>query len=82
MNNDPTVRAAHAKRILEDDVFKSAISAMEAKAIDKWRSSNPDQMEEREDAYRMLRVIGDFRAEFQSMINDGVSAKRRDERKT
>lgn len=82
VSNDPTVRAAQAKRILEDDMFKEMIGSIEAKAIAQWRNSERDQAEKREDAYRMLRAIGDLRAEFQCVVDDGAFARRRDERKT
>ncbi|QCG97372.1 hypothetical protein E6C67_26735 [Azospirillum sp. TSA2s] len=82
MSNDPSVRAAQAKRILEDDMFKEMLASIESKATEQWRSSEPHQTEKREDAYRMLRAIGDLRAEFQRVVNDGAFARKRDERKT
>lgn len=82
MSKDPTARAAQAKRILEDDMFHEILASIEAKAAEQWRNSEPHQAEKREDAYRMLRAIGDLRIEFQRVVTDGAFARRRDERKT
>ncbi|PGH59453.1 hypothetical protein CRT60_00275 [Azospirillum palustre] len=63
-------------------MFKEMVSSIEAKAMEQWRSSEPHQVEEREDAYRMLRAIGNLREEFKRVVTDGAFARRREERKT
>lgn len=80
------LRGRAAARLMADDVAGQALEAIAADTTDAWRNSRPDDVAGREDAFRMLRAIGLFRATLQAWAQDGQveehNAKTRDQART
>lgn len=62
--------ALAAQASLDNEAFQQAIVRLEETQMDVIRASKPDQVAEREYAYRMLKVIGDFVDELKAMTSD------------
>ena len=69
-------RAARARAILEDELVTEIFARLESRLIEDWSASAPDQGAAREDTYRALRALKDFRAEFERLLSDGKVAER------
>src|SRR4029434_5882076 len=59
--------AMAARAELENEAFQAAIIRLEEKWLDHIRYSNGDEVERREYAYRMLKVLADFVDELRAM---------------
>ncbi len=68
-------RAVRARAILEDELVAQAFAAIERRAHDGWAHSRPEDRELRERAYRELRALQAFKAEFEKLIRDGRLAE-------
>lgn len=58
-------RAAQA--LNRDRAAQEVLRRLQSSYIDKWKTSSPDQSGEREDAYRMMRVIDEFMGELSAL---------------
>lgn len=58
-------RAATA--LSRDRATDEVLRRMEQTYIEKWKMSPPDRGDERDDAYRMVRAIGEFRNELTAL---------------
>ena len=67
-------RSRRAQAILQDGLVVEALAAIERRAHSAWAHSRPDDAEGREAAYRDLRALQAFKAEFEAMIRDGQVA--------
>ena len=70
-------RAARARQIIEDDMVVSAFSDIETMLMGAIKESRPDQSAEREDAYRLMRLMGKFKNAFRKHLKDGQIADHR-----
>lgn len=70
-------RAEHAQRILNDVLVKEALAGIEATLYHNIKTSSYKQAEEREECYRMLRVIDTFRSQFEAHIRNGKVSRSR-----
>ena len=68
-------RADHAKRILNDTLVVDTLAKMRATVFDNFRTSKFDNVEEREDLYKMIKAIDHFEGEFVRLINNGKKAQ-------
>lgn len=76
--DDLVVRAgAEAKRFLDDPVVVGAFAALEVQWIEQFRSSGIDQVAVREEAHRLLNVLGMFKRQLQHEIESGMLATKR-----
>jgi hypothetical protein len=66
----PSTIVMAARAELENEAFVQAIVHIEEKWIDRIRASALDATEDREYAYRMLRVLADFVDELKAMTSD------------
>jgi hypothetical protein len=69
-------RAARARAIVEDELVVEVFARLERRLQDDWTGSAPADQDGRERAYRALRALQDFRAEFARLISDGQVAER------
>jgi hypothetical protein len=69
--------AMAAKAELENEAFQAAIVRMEEKWLDQIRFSAADEVERREYAYRMLKVLADFIDELKAMTSDDAHERAR-----
>jgi cystathionine beta-lyase/cystathionine gamma-synthase len=80
MNDPAALRQAknagiRAKAILDDPLVVAALKAMEDEAVQQWAGSRLDDVAVREDAWRMLRAVRDFRSRIERHISDGAVAE-------
>ena len=68
-------RGDKARRILEEDLIKEAFDLMESNYNNTWRNSHPEQLEAREEAYRMLICLEKFKLQLTSVLQTGTLAK-------
>lgn len=52
------LRGQAANRLLGDELFNAAVREIESECLERWKSSRPDDVAGREDAFRMQRCIG------------------------
>lgn len=64
-------RAQHAKRILDDDLFKETILAIEENIIAEWRSTEPLGYEKREAAYAKIRSLNAIVSQIRNVMDTG-----------
>lgn len=68
-------RGVRAKRILEDDMVVEAFAAIEKTIAEGWKDSRAHDEKGRENAYLLHRILGQFKGEFERIVNDGDVAK-------
>lgn len=68
-------RGDRAKQILNDPLVVEAFSQMEDAVIENLRTSHWSHQDEREELYKMLRVIDDFKGKFRQHVEGGKKAK-------
>jgi hypothetical protein len=67
-----TFRASVAKTFLDNDAAIDALEALEQKYVSQFRNSAPEDQSKREDAYRMLRTLNEFRDQISAFAKSGV----------
>jgi len=67
-------RAQRANIILNDDMVVAALADIEAATLETIRTSDPEDVDRREDAYRMIRVVKMFKSTFDAHIRNGEMA--------
>jgi predicted GNAT family acetyltransferase len=70
-------RAEHAERLLKDTLLNEVLSSLEETLYHNIKTSTYKQVDEREECYRMLRVVESFRGQFESLIRNGKVARSR-----
>jgi hypothetical protein len=75
----PSTLAMAARAELENEAFQAAIVRMEEAWVDRIRTSASHEVEKREYAYRMLRVLADFIDELKAMTSDDAHERGRAE---
>lgn len=75
--SDAAVRAAHAQRLMEDQLLVEAFANVRAAAIAAWEATKADDAAARETAWLTVKVIARVQGELQSIIDNGVIAARR-----
>jgi hypothetical protein len=73
-----SILATAARASLESEAFQAAIVRIEEKWLDHIRFSAADEVERREYAYRMLKVLADFIDELKAMTSDDAHQRARD----
>lgn len=74
---DPEVRAAHAKRLLEDPMLVEAFATIRNEAISTWEKTAARDTEAREIAWLTVKVLGRIEGVLQSAVDDGRIAASR-----
>lgn len=67
-------RGHRAKRIYEDELVQEAFGAIERTLLEAFRNSEGDESVVRERAYLMLRLLGNFKDQFQLAMRTGDAA--------
>jgi len=65
------VLGREAANILEAPAFRIALDALERSYIEKWRTSNPKDTDDRERAYLALQVLEDLTRELRVLVDAG-----------
>ena len=69
-------RANRARAILEDELVSEIFNRLERRLVETWAASAPSEGLMREESYRSLRALQNFRAEFERLLSDGKVAER------
>lgn len=64
-------RAAHAKRLIEDELVVEVLGKMEADYTTAWKNTGARDTEGRELAWTMVKAVEQFRKEFTALMQDG-----------
>jgi len=56
-----------AKALQNDDASSEVFRRLEQRYIEAWKTSSLDQVDVREDAYRMMRAISELRGELSAL---------------
>lgn len=67
-------RGVRAERLLNDELWKEAFSALETRLLDAWGRSAINDTETRELAFHQLRHLRDFRKELENYMRTGQFA--------
>lgn len=70
-------RAEHAKRLLADPLLIEVFDAVEAAAINVWRTTNTTQTAEREIAWQSLKAVERVRNTLTGIVDNGLIEARR-----
>lgn len=71
------IRAAAAKRLLDDPMLIEALENVRMGAIKSWRATSTDNVQAREVAWLTVKVIDRIETELQNVINNGAIAASR-----
>lgn len=72
--SDDIVRAAHAKRLMEDSLLVEILDAIEEAAIAAWSSTAMQDNELREMAYQSFKASRRVRDTLKSVVDSGLVA--------
>ena len=67
-------RGARAEQILNDDLFVEAFDSVEAAFLKRWRNSEPNEADGREDIWRALKMLGEVRRVLEHHVKTGELA--------
>lgn len=70
-------RAARAQQLLDDPLLTEVFDAVEAAAINAWRTTGSAQNAERETAWQALKAAERVRATLQGIVDNGLIEARR-----
>jgi hypothetical protein len=71
------VRGRAIASFLENEHVAALLDGIEARYLDAFRASRPDEPATREHAYRMLRAVADLRDEMRAAVGAGRFAESR-----
>jgi len=75
-NNQEVLDGQEAQRILESDVYKKAMQALSDGYMGDWVNSRPDELADREIAYKKLQILADFVNEVKRVMETGKMAEK------
>jgi hypothetical protein len=75
----PSTIALAARAQLENEAFQAAIIRIEEGLVYIIQNSEPDEVNKREDAYRKLKLLGNFIDELKAMTTDDAHERGRAE---
>lgn len=70
-----TERADHAKRVMEDEIVVEALNVIRSNLHAIWESSKHEEEKQREEAWKMLKVVNEFERYFLKVMEDGKIAQ-------
>lgn len=69
-------RGNQAQQVLDNPAFVAALRALEDRYIREWATSEPSEMEKREEAHRALRALNVLTDELTILLDNGDVAAR------
>jgi hypothetical protein len=69
-------RAAHAKRLIDDELLKEAFEGIRAAYFERWLATNESDSVLRENLWRAMNVTERVKAHLARVIDDGKIAAR------
>ena len=70
------IREAHAKRLLNDELFNEAFDMLEKNIMDTWNSSGIHDNEAREQCWLSIRLLARIKVHITSIVDTGEMAKK------
>lgn len=67
-------RGDRARKILEDPLVAEAFAAVEREIVERWRTTEGADVDTREKAYLMQRLLGNLRGQFEAHVKTGELA--------
>ena len=74
---DATVRAEHARRLLDDELLTEVLDGIEEAAISAWAATAMNAVEHRELAYHSLKASRRVRDTLKGVVDNGLVAASR-----
>lgn len=68
-------RGERARQLLKDPLISEALNSMRENVFTNIRTSHYKDIDDREDLYKMLKVIDQFEGQFNKLIRDGKVAR-------
>jgi len=69
-------RGNQAQQVLDNPAFVAALRALEDRYIREWATSEPNEVEKREEAHRALRALNALTDELTILLDNGDVAAR------
>lgn len=73
---DTEQRAARAKQLKDDPIFREVMDGLKAEAVNVWSRSKAADQDQREFAWMMVRVIDRIEDGLQAIIDDSFLSNR------
>lgn len=71
------IKKEHAERLLRDETFLEMLEDVRNNQIHCFISSKKDEVEKREEAHAILRLLDKFESSLQKAVNDGKMKERK-----
>ena len=68
-------REAHAKRLLEDELFTEAFDVLKKDLMDRWEASGSAEVEARESIWLAMRLLDKIHGHITSIVETGRMSK-------
>lgn len=75
MSDDPIRLGAQAEAVMDNPAFQKAMAELETHTIEMWAQGNFKTLQEREDAYSLVRGARSFKLRFVRMLEDAKLTK-------
>jgi len=72
-----TQRWERAKALLGDEFLQEVFAELEKDNIERIIRSNPDEIDQREEAYRSIRAVNQVKARLEAIAAEGEMVKKR-----
>lgn len=71
-----TERASRAKQLMEDEMVVEALTTIRSNLHSIWESSKHEEERQREEAWKMLKIMNEFERFFLKVMEDGKIAQK------
>jgi|TARA_Y100001951_G_C11212609_1_gene223859 hypothetical protein len=68
-------REAHAKRLLEDELFTEAFDVLRKELMNRWEASGSTEVEARESIWLAMRLLDKIHGHITSIVETGRMSK-------
>ena len=75
MSDDPIRLGAQAEAVMDNPAFQKAMADLETHTIEMWAQGTFKTLQEREDAYALVRGARSFKLRFVRMLEDAKLTK-------
>jgi hypothetical protein len=74
--HDALQRGDRAKALLNNELLNEAFERLEAKIMEEWKGTDPEDRERREDAWRSLKLLQNLTSQFRRIVTTGEAASK------
>lgn len=72
---DEINRGEQARRILEDELYVEAVTAVERDCFEAWKATKWNEQDKRESIYRQLKALGEVQTRLTATLEGGKIAR-------